>query len=198
MFPQSFLIQTAYEHNLSPEQEEVLIHKFAHQQTYEQMSNALGISKEACIKRMGGVYEKFGIIGDTRGKENRLRIFLKQRYEHQRKYQHQSLVNNHFFNEYSIEDTKNVDGLTDKVEELLKALNQNITKPQVLITNPYSWLVSLKQKLNQDNSQEILQELSTKLPEAVQRLAATSRQTELEITKELLEKLAQFWEVKVT
>jgi|688.fasta_scaffold40447_6 hypothetical protein len=188
MFPQPFLIQTAYEHELSPEQEEVLIHKFAHKQTYEQMSHALSISKEACIKRMGGVYEKFGIVGDTRGKENRLRIFLKQRYDHQQ--ESQSFFNTHSLSENLKNETKSVNQLKDRVEELLKSLNQTISEPQFSEITPHDWLKTLKQKLHQGNSQEVLKELSTKLPEVVQRIVATSRLTEMEITMELLEKLS--------
>ncbi|MEO1185585.1 MAG: ATP-binding protein, partial [Cyanobacteria bacterium J06636_27] len=36
---------------------------------------------DACLKRMGQVYKKFNVSGSSRGKENRLRIFLSSQWE---------------------------------------------------------------------------------------------------------------------
>ncbi|MBC6477127.1 MAG: hypothetical protein EBE86_021640 [Hormoscilla sp. GUM202] len=61
-----FLVQMAHLHQLTPEQEQVFLLKFAEHKRYQEIARELGISKEACLKRMGAIYEKFGIEGDTR------------------------------------------------------------------------------------------------------------------------------------
>ncbi|MEO1186401.1 MAG: hypothetical protein AAFX46_17725 [Cyanobacteria bacterium J06636_27] len=45
-------------------------------QSYEEIASELGTSADACLKRMGQVYKKFNVSVSSRGKENRLRIFL--------------------------------------------------------------------------------------------------------------------------
>ena len=76
MFPRQFLVQMAHDRELSPEQEEVFLLRFAENMEYEEIAELLQTSEGACLKRMGQVYNKFGIDGFTRGKENRLRIYL--------------------------------------------------------------------------------------------------------------------------
>lgn len=76
MFSRQFLIQMAHDRELSPEQEEVFLLRFAENMEYEEIAQKLQTSEGACLKRMGQVYNKFGIDGFTRGKENRLRIYL--------------------------------------------------------------------------------------------------------------------------
>ncbi len=77
---------------------------------------------------MGIVYEKFGIIGDSRGKENRLRIFLKQRYDHQQ--ESQSFFKTHSFSKNLNNENKSVSQLKDRIKELFKTLNQKISETQ--------------------------------------------------------------------
>lgn len=81
MFSRQFLVQMAHSRELSPEQEEVFLLRFAENLDYEQIATQLQTSPGACLKRMGQVYNKFGISGLNRGKENRLRIFLIQELE---------------------------------------------------------------------------------------------------------------------
>ena len=76
MFPRNFLSQMAHEHDLSQEQEQVFLMRFADGDNYEQIAEHLDTSPDACLKRMGQVYRKFNVSGNSRGKENRLRIFL--------------------------------------------------------------------------------------------------------------------------
>ena len=76
MFSRQFLIQMAHDRELSPEQEEVFLLRFADNMEYDEIATRLQTSEGACLKRMGQVYIKFGIDGFTRGKENRLRIYL--------------------------------------------------------------------------------------------------------------------------
>lgn len=76
MFPRNFLCQMAHEHELSQEQEQVFLMRFADGHNYEQIAEQLSTSKDACLKRMGQAYKKFNVSGNSRGKENRLRIFL--------------------------------------------------------------------------------------------------------------------------
>lgn len=81
MFPAKFLSQIAREHGLSPQQEQVFLMRFEERKTYEEIAKELATSADACLKRMGLVYKKLGIDGNSRGKENKLRIFLIERFE---------------------------------------------------------------------------------------------------------------------
>ncbi len=49
--------------------------------SYEEIASELCTSADACLKRMGQVYKKFNVSGSSRGKENRLRIFLTKQWE---------------------------------------------------------------------------------------------------------------------
>ncbi|MGL4377744.1 MAG: hypothetical protein ACRCT1_14995 [Microcoleaceae cyanobacterium] len=91
MLTQAFLLQIAYEHQLSPEQEEVFLRKFGERKSFDEIADELSISKIASIQRMGGVYKKFGIEGDTRGKENELRIMLNEKYEQFRQHKEEEI-----------------------------------------------------------------------------------------------------------
>lgn len=76
MFPHNFLSQMAHERELSPEQEQVFLMRMGDNEKYERIAEHLLTSPDACLKRMGQIYKKFNIVGNSRGKENRLRIFL--------------------------------------------------------------------------------------------------------------------------
>lgn len=76
MLPHDFLTEIAHEHELSPEQEAVFLLRLGKGQSYEEIATELRTSADACLKRMGQVYKKLNISGSSRGKENRLRIFL--------------------------------------------------------------------------------------------------------------------------
>jgi tetratricopeptide (TPR) repeat protein/DNA-binding CsgD family transcriptional regulator len=79
MLPRNFLSQIAYEHELSPEQQQVFLMRIADGLSYEQIAAQLSTSADACLKRMGQVYKKFNISGASRGKESKLRFFLTER-----------------------------------------------------------------------------------------------------------------------
>ncbi len=81
MFPIDFLTEMAHKHELSQEQEEVFLMRMGNGQSYEQIAFDLGTSADACLKRMGQVYKKFNVSGNSRGKENRLRILLSSQCE---------------------------------------------------------------------------------------------------------------------
>ncbi|MBF2017771.1 MAG: RNA polymerase subunit sigma-24 [Rivularia sp. T60_A2020_040] len=81
MFPINFLTEMAHNHELSQEQEEVFLMRMGNGQSYEEIASELSTSPDACLKRMGQVYKKFNISGSSRGKENRLRIFLSSQWE---------------------------------------------------------------------------------------------------------------------
>ena len=52
MLTQAFLLQIAYEHQLSPEQEEVFLRKFGERKSFDEIADELSISKIASIQRM--------------------------------------------------------------------------------------------------------------------------------------------------
>ena len=81
MLPRQFLVQMAHEAQLTLEQEEVFLLRFAEQKDYQQIGRQLNTSPGACLKRMGQVYKKFGIEGGSRGKETLLRHLLFKRIE---------------------------------------------------------------------------------------------------------------------
>ncbi len=81
MFPSNFLTEMAHKQELSREQEEVFLMRMGDGKSYEEIASELGTSADACLKRMGQVYKKFNVSGSSRGKENRLRIFLTKKLE---------------------------------------------------------------------------------------------------------------------
>ncbi|NEP08744.1 MAG: serine/threonine protein kinase [Symploca sp. SIO2C1] len=78
-----FLVNIAHEHQLSPDQEEVFLLRFASEMEYEQIAHQLKTSRGACGKRMSEIYKKFDITGGTRGKETQLRNLLTNKYQYQ-------------------------------------------------------------------------------------------------------------------
>lgn len=81
MFPSDFLTEMAHNHELSRDQEEVFLLRMGKGLSYEEIASELRTSADACLKRMGQVYKKFNVSGSSRGKENRLRIFLSNQWE---------------------------------------------------------------------------------------------------------------------
>lgn len=81
MFPTDFLTEMAHNQELSRDQEEVFLLRMGKGKSYEEIASELGTSADACLKRMGQVYKKFNVSGSSRGKENRLRIFLSNQWE---------------------------------------------------------------------------------------------------------------------
>ncbi|MBE9062477.1 NACHT domain-containing protein [cf. Phormidesmis sp. LEGE 11477] len=73
MLTESFLRQAARDHSLTCKQEDVFLRKIFQNQPYDVITDQLEISKAACLKRMGEVYDKFEIRGSGRGKEQKLR-----------------------------------------------------------------------------------------------------------------------------
>lgn len=82
MLSRDFLSEIGYEHELSPEQQQVFLMRIGDGLSYEEIAAQLGTSADACLKRMGQVYKKFNISGASRGKESKLRFFLTNRLEH--------------------------------------------------------------------------------------------------------------------
>lgn len=83
VFPNWFLLQIAAEYHLSPQQKDVLLLRLAENRSYQDIAQDLKTSIGACLKRMGAVYQKLGIEGDSRGKENALRKKLSEQYQNQ-------------------------------------------------------------------------------------------------------------------
>jgi LuxR family glucitol operon transcriptional activator len=81
MFPTDFLTEMAHNQELSRDQEEVFLLRMGEGKSYEEIASELDTSADACLKRMGQVYKKFNVSGSSRGKENRLRIFLSNEWE---------------------------------------------------------------------------------------------------------------------
>jgi len=96
--------------------------------------------------------------------------------------------------------------LKDRMDKLLKALNsqpqqhfQNEKDPpvppsQLALDDRQEWLRMLRPKLTSGGSGQkvkaVLREFAAQLPEVVERAAATSKRTELEIALEILDRIA--------
>lgn len=83
MLPRDFLAQMARDYELSREQEDVFLLRYSDEQSYREIAKQLNTSEGACLKRMGQVYNKFKVSGSSRGKENRLRNFLTNKWRQQ-------------------------------------------------------------------------------------------------------------------
>lgn len=82
MFSRDFLHQMAATYGLTPDQTEVFLQRILDGRSHIQITQTLGITQAACLKRMAEVYKKFGIGGQGRGKDNELRKFLLDRLNH--------------------------------------------------------------------------------------------------------------------
>lgn len=83
ILPRDFLTQMALNHELSPEQTDVFLRRCGEGKSYKEIAAELNTSSDACLKRMGQVYNKFNVSGSSRGKENRLRSFLVNQFQQQ-------------------------------------------------------------------------------------------------------------------
>ena len=110
MFPSDFLTGMAHKHELSQDQEEVFLMRMGNGQSYEEIASELDTSADACLKRMGQIYKKFKVSGSSRGKENRLRIFLTREWE-------QLKTNRHEDNSELLVNTQQVDATIIKEVE---------------------------------------------------------------------------------
>ena len=171
---QDFLTQTSHEYKLSPEQKEIFLIKLQEPKKYDEIAEQLGISKVACLKRMSEVYKKFGIEGETRGKENRLRKLLNQKFQN-----------------YVLMKTDKVDEQKQEVVNLRSTQQESFSEQA--LNNPSEWFEELRQKLlcgqGMYNTQQVMREFSSLLPNVIERVAAISKSTELDISLELLEKI---------
>ena len=76
MLLRDFLTEIAHNHELSLNQEQILLLRLVDEKDYDEIAIKLRTSPGACLKQMGHIYKKFGVSGSYRGKENRLRISL--------------------------------------------------------------------------------------------------------------------------
>jgi LuxR family glucitol operon transcriptional activator len=87
----------ARDQNLSPDQEDVFLLRLLDRKSYPDIAKHLETSPQACQKRMGQVYRKFGITTGARGKETRLKGYLNgiwDKLNEQSKTKHLNAVSN--------------------------------------------------------------------------------------------------------
>jgi LuxR family glucitol operon transcriptional activator len=97
VLPRNFLVQVARDQNLSPDQEDVFLLRLIDRKSYPDIAKHLETSPQACQKRMGQVYRKFGITTGARGKETRLKSYLNgiwEKLNDQSKTKHLNAVSN--------------------------------------------------------------------------------------------------------
>jgi tetratricopeptide (TPR) repeat protein len=82
--PEDWLRQISTQHQLSPEQTDALIAVMqSESRPIAKIAATLGISASALKMRLGGVYEKLGITGESRGKLSQLKRYLQEAYQNQ-------------------------------------------------------------------------------------------------------------------
>ncbi|NER29604.1 MAG: NACHT domain-containing protein [Symploca sp. SIO1C4] len=78
--PSEFLTRIAYEKQLSPTEEDILIELFGRNKNRVQVAQALDISESSVSTHLTGIYNKFNISGKGPVKERRLQEHLSERY----------------------------------------------------------------------------------------------------------------------
>jgi AAA+ ATPase superfamily predicted ATPase/DNA-binding CsgD family transcriptional regulator len=124
VLPRNFLVQIARDQNLSPDQEDVLLLRLVERKSYSDIAKQLDTSPQACQKRMGQVYRKFGITSGARGKETRLRTYLNSQWDkltESAKTKHLNAASNE-------ELMPNIQGKS-LISELPEAINNNLPAP---------------------------------------------------------------------
>jgi AAA-like domain/Sigma-70, region 4 len=136
----TFLNEIAYKHGLSPDQRKVFLLRFSEDKDYEEIAQLLDTSAGACLKRMGQVYRKFDIPGDSRGKESFLQSFLIEEYKNwgtdSDKFK-LSAINSKGYIIYTNKDTEQK--LASELQNLLIDANHEITLFNNNIHNPKEW-----------------------------------------------------------
>jgi DNA-binding CsgD family transcriptional regulator len=175
----NFLLRVARDHTLSSAQEEVFCLRLGEGKSYEEIANQLDTSTAACIKCMGEVYKKFGIVGRGRGKELKLKSLLFQQYE-------QSGASALSVSELHKSEQLNNSSTYRQLSTLVSSLD-----------NPTEWLDSLQQKLySRHPVQQVLSEFVALLPRVIERTAASSPRTEREIMSEMIEQLKSILQIQ--
>ncbi|MEM7554213.1 MAG: NB-ARC domain-containing protein [Cyanobacteria bacterium P01_A01_bin.84] len=133
MLPHNFLIQIAHEHELSPEQKQVFLMRLGDNQSYEHIASVLDTSPDACLKRMGQVYKKLNVSGSSRGKENRLRISLENKFNELKEIENnleQAASKKIIYNPIALETQRNDDSKNQLVSFVSPQVTPQLT-PQV-------------------------------------------------------------------
>jgi tetratricopeptide (TPR) repeat protein len=124
VLPRNFLVQVARDHNLSPDQEDVYLLRLLERKSYPDIAKHLETSPQACQKRMGQVYRKFGITTGARGKETRLKSYLNGIWE---KLNDQSKTKH--LNAMDSEETLSVIQGRNSISESSEPVNHNLPAP---------------------------------------------------------------------
>lgn len=172
MLQRDFLLRVAKERSLSSAQEEVFCLRIGEGKSYEEVANQLDTSTAACVKCMGEVYKKFGIVGRGRGKELKLKSMLFKQYEQSG---NSALSASELHNSEQLNNSRTY----RQISTLLPSLD-----------NPSEWLNSLQEKLHYKNPvQQVLSEFVALLPRVIERTAASSHRTEREIMLDIIDKI---------
>lgn len=180
MFSRDFLTRIAQEYQLTQEQQDVFLLRFSSdRKSYQQIADILETSVEGIYKRASLIYEKFGIEGDSRGKENRLRIKLREIQSPTTKIS-SNLEQQQYFN---------LQQNTPKLQYPPKNFaHSQPTSPELLINAParlHELSIELEQR-GMGYVESALEELTTLLPNAIAQIATQSQRTKLELTIDLL------------
>ncbi len=185
MFSRDFLSRMAQQYQLTPEQQDVLLLRFSSERkSYQEIAEILETSVDGIYKRASLIYEKFGIEGDSRGKEHRLRSKLRE-------------IQSPTPKESPDDQDSTPDTNLQQDSNTLHNHAQNFTNLQTdLYESPVNAVARLQeitialQQKGESYVDHALQEIIFLLPIAIAQVANASDRTRLEITTDVVTAIA--------
>lgn len=186
--PEAYLQQQAVQAGLTPDQATVFIRKFQSTQSNRAIAAELNISVNACVQRLGEIYQKFGIEGRGRGKE----IQLRQQLMNSRGPTPGIAAANHGPFIKALQPAEHMEkdplALTRLSQETLAADAQFLRK---WVCSLRSSQTTLRQEDGNEMVDDVLESLLQTLPVAVTALAADTPHTKADIVAMVLDRLDQ-------
>lgn len=185
MFSRDFLTRMAQQYQLTPEQQDVLLLRFSSERkSYQEIAEILETSVDGIYKRASLIYEKFGIEGENRGKEHRLRNKLRE-------------IQSPTPKETPDDQNSAPDSNLQQNSNTLHSYAQNFTNPQTDLSesqvNAVARLQGITIALQQKGDSYVdhaLQEITFLLPIAIAQVASASEHTRWEITTDVVTAIA--------
>jgi len=180
---QTFLKNLAQSRNLSEDLTTVLLMRLGKGLSYEEISRELHVSPDTARKKIALLCSIFGIVGETKGKENQLKVLLLQQQRHT------TLHSSSEIKPIRYEHTEEQE--SDKTywsDTTLQIRDESMDEPHNIV---HELLQELRAS-GASHAQITLYKLGRILPQLIQTKAVRSPRTELELTDEFLEWLWQW------
>ncbi|MBO3461206.1 hypothetical protein G7B40_037645 [Aetokthonos hydrillicola Thurmond2011] len=191
-----FLSLISDEYKLTDMEKNVLILRFHYELDYQEISDWTKSNQAAVNKRMGQVYKRFSIEGDTKGKEVTLRQILNQKFREYKKIIEYNCNNSNL--EVIVEEIKKIKEKLNEIE-MSKQFEQgySLSRNNNDYFNVSDWnnnitvfIQKLIEKLKNTQEEISSQDILHMFPIIVERIASQSDSyDEKQITLMLLETL---------